>query len=79
MTRITHPDASPEGKASVERDSSVAPYEDSRHDGTEAKVNQANQDLDGLSGEPQMEAFVSESGFCPLFILINRLFPWSKT
>ena len=30
------------------------------HDGAQADVHQADQDLDGLSGEPQAETFASE-------------------
>lgn len=49
---------------------------------------QADHDLDGLSGEPEVETFVSETGSCPqsppltllclLLILKNISFSWSK-
>lgn len=60
QTGDTHPDASPEGETSIEGDRCIEAEEVGDHDGAQADVHQANQDLDGLSGEPQAEIFTSE-------------------
>lgn len=44
-----------------------SPWEDSPHDATEAEVNQANQDLDGLSGKPQTESLFLSLDSAPFY------------
>lgn len=82
VTHVTYPDAPPEGKASIERDCCKAPRKDCGHDGAEAYVDQANQDLDGLSGEPQAEALLLRLDpafpLRLLFTVIHLLFSWSN-
>ena len=66
VTLITYQHASPEGNASFEWGGWIVPKQDGPHDAAKADVYQANQDLEGLSGEPQAETCVSGGGICPL-------------